>query len=95
MWKMELFSGKSLGRWMRKSKEGVRSEEQFHSRIASERALANRNGHRFSVLTLRPLPMGDRELAGRLASLSREEVRVSDEIGWFDGQRTPARPAMS
>ncbi len=72
---------------MSKSKESVLSEEQFRSSLARERAIADRNGHSFSVLTLQPSPTEDHKLADRLCGLSREELRVSDEIGWFDGKR--------
>ena len=87
--KNPLMSPDSLTRSKRRrSHNGLHSVEEFRAIIERERARADRNGSKFSLVVF---DMGDWDTAQaverRLTALINHRVRSTDELGWIDRRR--------
>jgi lipopolysaccharide/colanic/teichoic acid biosynthesis glycosyltransferase len=68
--------------------EGVHSEEVFKAILAHERAVAERNGHSFSVLAFNGKGPGITSHSARiLAGVLSERLRTTDVTGWMNVDR--------
>jgi lipopolysaccharide/colanic/teichoic acid biosynthesis glycosyltransferase/GGDEF domain-containing protein len=69
----------------------TRGPDEFHALILRERARADRNGHRFSLLVFRLTGDPKRRQAERqLVRLLNERLRDTDEMGWYDARHVAA-----
>jgi GGDEF domain-containing protein len=67
---------------------GIYSAKEFRAILERERARANRNGHKFSLLVF-DLAGSEEDIARaqRLVNELKRRVRAIDEIGWFEERR--------
>ena len=67
------------------SLEGIYPVKEFHAVLGRERARADRNGSRFSLVVF---DMGnkdeDKTVKRRLTKIIRQRIRSIDEVGWVD-----------
>jgi lipopolysaccharide/colanic/teichoic acid biosynthesis glycosyltransferase len=89
----EMGFGRSGGRvvFERRARESrfpheVNSAEEFAVILERERARADRNGHGFSLVTFK-VDGASRAFEDRLKQVLDGRLRLTDEMGWFDGQR--------
>jgi lipopolysaccharide/colanic/teichoic acid biosynthesis glycosyltransferase len=64
----------------------IHSREEFHRMLVRERALCDRNEHRFSLLVFYGPVTTVRQSVRALMRILTRRVRQADEIGWFDEQ---------
>lgn len=70
---------------LRLSPDGVNSEQQFAAVLERECARADRNGHGFSLVTFKVRnKAGCRDFMKKMLC---GQLRLTDEVGWFDGER--------
>jgi lipopolysaccharide/colanic/teichoic acid biosynthesis glycosyltransferase len=67
---------------------GLYSVEQFHAALERERARAERNGHRITLVLIQTNNQDlTRSGQPRLTDVLKGRLRVMDEAGWFDRSR--------
>jgi lipopolysaccharide/colanic/teichoic acid biosynthesis glycosyltransferase len=76
---------------------GVQSRRQFRRVLARERSRSDRSGDRFSLIVFSPRSSGSATVKQqRLVKYLHRRLRLTDEIGWLDGENIgvvlPATP---
>jgi lipopolysaccharide/colanic/teichoic acid biosynthesis glycosyltransferase len=67
----------------------LRAEDQMRFFVEKERALCDRNSHQFSIIIFERCQNArrSREHLLYLTRALRQRLRLTDEVGWFDGKR--------
>lgn len=81
----------ALRRWAarsnRRSVRGVHSRWQFRRVLVRERARSDRSGDRFSLIVFKARDLATADtMWPRLTRILRQRLRLTDEMGWLDGQ---------
>ena len=76
------------GLWPDRFPYGISPEERFLTVLRRESARADRNGHGFSLVAVEmSKDAASGPVAGRVARFLAQQVRATDEIGWFEKNR--------